>query len=128
MKNRKKINKILSFFMTITMVCTLANATVFAAAAEIKTSVVTIVNAIAYFGYAIAFGMLFYLGAKYTMASANEKADVKQGSINYLIGAFLILCASGVANLFSSIAAGGSGGGASVMASEIVNAATSVAN
>lgn len=125
MKNNTK--KILSFIMTTTFICSFMNTVVFAsdAPAEIKTAVLKIVNAVAYFGYAIAFGMLFYLGAKYTMSPANEKADVKQGSINYLIGAFLILCASGVANLFSSIAAGEGGG---TTAESIISAAESVAN
>ena len=121
MKKNKNIKKFLSFFITLSITCSLFNNVVFAggAPAEIKTSVLKIVNAVAYFGYAIAMGMFFYLGAKYLLAAANEKADVKQGSINYLIGAFLILCASGVANLFSGIAAGGGGTTAGAIISSV---------
>lgn len=127
MKNNKKMKKLLSFLLTLSMSCTMFTSIVFAgsdAPGEIKEAVLKIVKAVAYFGYVIAFGMLFYLGAKYTLAPANEKADVKQGSINYMIGAFLILCASGVANLISGIAAGVGGG----TAADIISAAQSVAN
>ena len=124
---KKNTKKFLSFLMTVTMCCTLISNVAFASDApgEIKKAVLKIVNAIAYFGYVIAFGMLFFLGAKYTLAPANEKADVKQGSINYFIGAILIFCASGIANLISGIAAGSGG---STTASEIISAAQAVAN
>ena len=41
-------------------------------------------------GIGVACGMIFYVGIKYTMASANEKADLKNSSIRYLIGAIIL--------------------------------------
>lgn len=40
--------------------------------------------------YAVALGMLFYVGIKYTMVAANEKAEVKASSVKYIVGAILI--------------------------------------
>ena len=34
--------------------------------------------------------MLIYIGIKYTMSAANEKADLKRGLINFVIGAVII--------------------------------------
>lgn len=85
-----------------------------------------ILNAIAWVGYVIALGMILYIGIKYTMAAANEKANLKQGVINYLIGAFLIIGASAIANIISSIATRGSGQDASGMAGQIISAATNL--
>ena len=123
----KKINKILSLVMTFSMMSTV----VFASAeggsvGAIESSVQSIVNAVSYFGYAIAMAMLAFLGVKYALSPANEKADVKQGSINYLIGAFFIICASTVANIVVGIAASG-GADASGMASSIIQAAQTAA-
>lgn len=124
---KKSVNKVISRFLTFSMVITLTNNNVFASVAGISNSVGKIVNAVAYIGYAMAFGMLAFLGIKYVLSPANEKADVKQGSINYLIGAFFIFCASGVANLIAGIATSGGGGDAGGMASSIISAAQTAA-
>ena len=58
-----------------------------------------------YFGYALAIGMLLYLGMKYVMSSANEKADLKKGSINYVIGAIVIAGASAIFGMLANISA-----------------------
>ena len=118
----KKFNKIIGMFMTISM----SNSCVFATVGEIQGKVTQIVNVIAYFGYAIAFGMLAFIGIKYVMSPANEKADVKRGAINYLIGAFFIICASGVANLFAGIATSG-GGATTGLADKIIQAGQTAA-
>lgn len=58
------------------------------------TAAITASNIIGYIqwiGYAIAVGMLVYIGIKYVMASANEKADLKNSLIKYVIGAVLIV-------------------------------------
>lgn len=123
---KKNINKITSHFLTFLMLFSFIGNVVFASAtSDISASVGKIVNAVAFLGYAIAFGMLAFIGIKYVLSPANEKADVKQGSINYLIGAFFIFCASGVANLIVGIAttSGDSGG----LASDIISAAQGAA-
>lgn len=55
-------------------------------------------------GYAFGIGMLLYIGIKYTMASANEKADLKKGSISYVIGAVIILGASTIFSILGTLA------------------------
>ena len=82
------------------------NATIVGGADKIGTN---ILQAVKWIGYAFAVGMLIYVGIKYMMSSANEKADVKKGLINYVIGAVLVAGAStilgfiiGFANGFSS--------------------------
>lgn len=52
-----------------------------------------IIGAMKWIGYAIAIGMLVFIGIKYVMASANEKADLKNSLIKYVIGAILIASA-----------------------------------
>lgn len=63
-----------------------------------ETMVKTILDAIMWFGYAIALGMLIYIGVKYTMSAANEKAELKQTAINFIIGAIIIAGAVTICN------------------------------
>ena len=56
-----------------------------------------IVGTLQWVGYAIAIGMLVFIGIKYVMASANEKADLKQSLVKYVIGAVLIVFATTIA-------------------------------
>ena len=63
----------------------------------------TVLQYVQWFGYAMAIGMLLYIGMKYMMASANEKADLKKGSINYVIGAILVAAASTIVGILSNI-------------------------
>lgn len=53
-----------------------------------------VLGVVQWVGYAFAFGMLLYIGIKYTMSAANEKADLKKGLINYVIGAGILFGAS----------------------------------
>ena len=69
----------------------------------------TIIGAIQWIGYAIAVGMLVFVGIKYVMASANEKADLKNSLIKYVIGAILIAGATTIASWVFAIMSGGSG-------------------
>ena len=67
------------------------------APAGAKTTATTIIGFMRWIGYAIAVGMLVYIGIKYVMASANEKADLKNSLIKYVIGALLIVGAVTIA-------------------------------
>lgn len=58
----------------------------------------TVIGVMKWFGYAIAIGMLVYIGIKYIMASANEKADLKNALIKYAIGAVIIVFAVNIAD------------------------------
>lgn len=52
-----------------------------------------------FFGYAVSIGMILYLGIKYMMAPANEKAQVKDSSIKYVTGAILLGAATGIVSV-----------------------------
>lgn len=94
------MKKIVSVLLTLAMLATMAsvalannpvgsfNATL--GVGEAENGVRVILGAIQWIGYAFAIGMLIYIGIKYTMSAANEKADLKKGLINYVIGAVLI--------------------------------------
>ena len=120
------MKKFMRYYLTFMVLVTSLQSTVFAdSAGTISGKVAQILNALAWFGYAIALGMFIYIGVKYAMSAANEKANVKQGLINYLIGAVLIASASVIANVVSTVAAGDTAGDASGMAQGIIDAAVS---
>ena len=64
----------------------------------ISPMVKTILGAIQWIGYAIAIGMLIYIGIKYVTSAANEKAELKSASVNYIIGAIIIAGAVTICN------------------------------
>ena len=108
------MKKFMSILMTLIMVLTMTSV-VFANGAgpsigtpptqlgALQTFGNSFLGFVQWIGYAIAIGMLIYVGVKYTMASANEKADLKAGLVKYVIGAILIGGASAVAGLFFSL-------------------------
>lgn len=44
--------------------------------------------------WGIAVGMMIYVGIKYMMSAANERANLKNGTINFVIGAIVIAAAN----------------------------------
>ena len=108
----KKMKKIMSLVLTFVLLMSMG-ATVFATGITIGSPTSNELSKIAsnslgwvrWFGYAIAIAMLLYIGIKYMMASANEKADLKKGSINYVIGAVLVAAASTLVGAFVDIGA-----------------------
>ena len=101
------MKKFISIMMSLVMVMAMGNV-VFALAPTkvgaldgVLGKILGVVQAI---GYAFATGMLLYVGIKYTMASANEKADLKKGSISYVIGAVIIFGASALLGIFQTLA------------------------
>ena len=103
----KFLRKCISFLSVLTMFQNVVLAS--DAAEKITKKVGTFVNIIAYFGYAVALGMLAYIAMKYMMSAASDRANMKQGAINYLIGAFLIAGASTIATAVVSSGAGSKG-------------------
>ena len=69
----------------------------------VENMVVPIMGMIVIIGNGIAAGMLLYVGIKYTLSSANEKADLKTASIRYVIGAVILLGASGVMAIIQKV-------------------------
>lgn len=120
----KFLRKYISFLSILTMFQNVVLAS--EASAMIKSKVGTFVNIIAYFGYAVALGMLAYIAMKYMMSAASDRANMKQGAINYLIGAFLIAGASTIATAVVSIVANGKG--ADDIAGDIIGAGFGAGN
>lgn len=58
-----------------------------------------IIGVLQWAGFAIAVGMIIYIGIKYVMASADEKASLKSTVVKFIVGAFLIANATLVAGL-----------------------------
>ena len=93
------MKKIVSVLLTLAMLATMFGV-VFALPNDLTSvdakldqgsgAVSKILGAIQWIGYAFAIGMLIYIGIKYTMSAANEKADLKKGLINFVIGAVII--------------------------------------
>ena len=112
MKNMKTLKKIVSVLLTISMLITMGTLVFASSMPEPKIGDTnnpfsnmgnTVLGFIQWFGYVVAVGMLIYIGIKYMMSSANEKADLKKGSVNYVIGAVLVAAAATIAGAFQSI-------------------------
>lgn len=103
------MKKFISAFMTLAMVMTMGS--VFASGITITEPVALngilgkILGIVKVIAVAFATGMLLYVGIKYTMASANEKADLKKGSISYVIGAVIIFGCTAILNVVQDLAA-----------------------
>ena len=104
------MKKIMGILMSLVMTMAMC-ATVFANSIPSPSGVSAldgvlsgILGAVQVIGYAFAVGMLLYVGIKYVMASANEKADLKKGSISYVIGAVIIFGASALVGILQNLA------------------------
>lgn len=73
-------------------------------ATSVQDVLVTALTAIRIAGMAIAIIMLIVVGIKIMLASPSEKANVKQYTMNYVIGAFILLSASGIVTIVQKIA------------------------
>ena len=105
------MKKIASVLLTIAILITIGTS-VFAANiptiggatnATLQSITKNVLGYVQFFGYALAVGMLLYIGIKYMMASANEKADLKKGSINYVIGAIIVAAATTIVSMLATI-------------------------
>ena len=63
-----------------------------------------ITSALLWFGYAIALGMVVYIGIKYITGAADAKANMKTAIVNYLIGAFIVFAATTIASIVIGMA------------------------
>lgn len=110
----KKMKKVVSVLLTISMLISFGTM-VFANGSIGGVTISTpsnnelagignnVLGYVQWFGYTIAVGMLLYIGIKYMMSSANEKADLKKGSVNYVIGAVIVAAAATIVGILSRI-------------------------
>lgn len=57
---------------------------------QFKNVAVTIIATMKWVGYVVAIGMLIYVGIKYTMAAADEKASMKGVLVKVVTGSLII--------------------------------------
>ena len=87
----------------------------------------TILAYVVWFGWFIAIAMIITVGIRYTMAPANERADLKNGSIRYIIGVLLLASLTtvfgAIMGIFSAATgeSAGTGGGAGGSATTTTN-------
>lgn len=70
----------------------------------IKKVLGTALDIVRYVGTGIALIILMYIGVKFMMAAPSERANIKQYSINYVIGAAILIGASGILTIIRDFA------------------------
>ena len=68
----------------------------------IKKTLATVLDVVRMVGVGIALIILIVIGIKIMIAAPDEKANIKQYSINYVIGAFILLGASSILGVIKS--------------------------
>lgn len=123
------MKKFMRVYLTLVSMLPMISSCAYAASSvdQLKGKLPVIINGIAWIGYGVSFGMLIYIGIKYMLSAANEKATLKQGAINYVIGGVLIACASFVANIVATVASQGSASDAGGFASQLISTAKDAA-
>lgn len=113
--------KILAAMLTILMLITCMQSTVFAttdymdpnsitandntgAAAKVQTAAGNILAIVQVVAVATAIIMLIVLAIKYISSAPNDKAEIKKHAVIYVVGAVLLFGASGILELIKSFA------------------------
>ena len=76
----------------------------------LKNATNSVIGAMMWVGYACAIGMVVFIGIKYILASADEKASLKGMLVKVIIGSFIIVLSLQITNAVISIMSDGSGG------------------
>ncbi len=71
---------------------------------NLKDIISTALGFVQFFSWGVAMGMMVYVGIKYMTSAANEKADLKNSSIKYVMGAIIIGAASTLMSMVWDIA------------------------
>lgn len=99
MKNVWKIVFVVMLISIFLMsnICFASAADDITAADDINAKGTTILSAILWVGYAIALGMVVFIGIKYILGAADAKANMKSAITNWLIGAFIVFMCTTIA-------------------------------
>ena len=115
-KNMIKIISVLLIFFSIFTINIVSNADVGSmissftpntdteAAKTVNTVGQNVVGIIQVVGIAVSVGMLLFLGMKYVKAAPDEKANIKQSSVIYIIGAVVLFAAVNIVKLIYTMA------------------------
>lgn len=119
-----KIKKIASILMVMIVLCT---SMVFADSTGGESQLVdaawNVVDALLWVGYAVALGMVVYIGIKYITGAADAKANMKSAVVSYLIGALIVFSATTIARIVVGFATSDTGN----LAQTIVDSANKAA-
>lgn len=70
---------------------------------DFKTIAASVIGTLKWCGYAVAIGMLIYVGIKYTMAAADDKASMKGILVKVVIGSLIIAGSATIVDFILSI-------------------------
>ena len=97
-----KMKRIVSLLVMIFILCT---GMVFAEdESQLVSAAWKITSAVLWVGYAVALGMVVYIGIKYITGAADAKANMKSAVISYLIGALIVFSATTIAQIVVGLA------------------------
>lgn len=116
------MKKYLGIFLMMMLLFTSLSTSVMAddgTAALIGQKGTEIVNAILWFGYAIALGMVVFIGIKYILGSAEAKSNMKSAIVSWFIGAFIVFACTTIITWVLNVI---NAGGGEDIASGIINA------
>ena len=95
---------IIYMVMSVMMIVSVLMPMTYASAAgEISTAGTRIIKALLWIGYAVAFGMLIFIGIKYILGAADTKANMKKSVTNWVIGAIIIFTVTTIVGAVLSI-------------------------
>ena len=72
-------------------------------ASRARSAANSLIGALKWIGYAIAVGMIAFVGIKYIMSAADEKASMKGLLVKVVIGALIIVFANMIVNAVISL-------------------------
>ncbi|MBQ9314415.1 MAG: TrbC/VirB2 family protein [Clostridia bacterium] len=93
---------------------------------EIQGKGIAIINAILWIGYAIALGMVIFIGIKYMLGAADAKANMKSAVTNWIIGAFIVFMATTIVGIVLNTIGTSPDADSHSMAEELINKAREV--
>lgn len=113
--SKKKIVKILSIVLMVTMIAMCLSNSVFATtdipsgtssntANSFKNILNVILGITQVIGVAVAVIMLIVLAIKYISAAPGDKAEIKKHAVVYIVGAVVLFAASGILGLIKNFA------------------------
>lgn len=70
----------------------------------VKKILGTILDIVRTVGVGIALVILMYIGVKFMLASPSERANIKEYSMNYIIGAVILIGAAGIVTIIRDFA------------------------
>lgn len=73
---------------------------------DIEPTVNVVLGYIQFIGYAIALGMIIYIGIKYMMSAAQDRASLKKGAFAYIFGAILLAGATTILPIIIGVGTG----------------------